>query len=374
MTGRSRTYLDHNATTPLREAARTAAVEALSQVGNASSVHAEGRAAHHLIDEARETVARFLGVRTNMVVFTSGGSEANNLALRVKEARSLIVSAVEHPSVLAPARADGRPLAEIPVDGDGIVDLDRLGDLLKAAEKPALVSVMLANNETGVVQPVKAVADLVHAHGGLLHVDVVQAAGRIPLRFMALGADLMTVSAHKLGGPQGAGALIADDRVRLDPLIKGGGQEFGRRAGTENVAAIAGFGAAIAEITEKPLPSGELRDDLEKGLKAIAPDVRVFGADASRVPNTTCFALPGLDAQTALMGFDLAGVAVSSGSACSSGKVSRSHVLAAMGIADELASGAVRISLGWNTTTKDIEAAITAWDGLVARHKARPAA
>jgi len=374
MIGMARTYLDHNATTPLREAARAAMVEALAAVGNASSVHAEGRAAHHLIDEARRTLASYLGVRPEMVVFTSGGSEANNLALRMAEARSLLVSSIEHPSVLAPARGDGRPLAEIPVDAAGIVDLDRLAGLLQEAEKPVLVSVMLANNETGVMQPVKDIADLVHEHEGFLHVDAVQAAGRIPVRFVALGADLMTVSAHKLGGPQGAGTLIAEDRVRLDPLIKGGGQEFGRRAGTENVAAIAGFAAAVAEIAEKSLPSGELRDELEKGLKAIAPEIRVFGADARRLPNTTCFALPGLDAQTALMGFDLADVAVSSGSACSSGKVGRSHVLAAMGIEDELGAGAIRISLGWDTAAKDIEAALAAWDGIVARHRARPAA
>ncbi len=374
MVTRARTYLDHNATTPMREAARAAVVAAMEAGGNASSVHAEGRAAHNLIDEARHGVAAALGVRPEMVIFTSGGSEANNLALRVKDARSLTVSGIEHPSVLAAARADGRPMAEIPVDGHGIVDLGRLEGLLKAAEKPALVSVMLANNETGVIQPVKDVADLVHTHDGYLHVDAVQAAGRIPVRFAVLGADLVTLSAHKLGGPQGAGALIADDRVKLDPLIKGGGQEFGRRAGTENVAAIAGFAAAMREIDEKPLPSGRLRDELEAKLKAIAPRITVFGSGAARLPNTSCFALSGLDAQTALMGFDLAGVAVSSGSACSSGKVGRSHVLAAMGIGDELASGAVRISLGWTTTTKGIEAAIAAWDGLLARHKARPAA
>jgi len=374
MTGKARTYLDHNATTPLREAARMAVVEALASVGNASSVHAEGRSAHHLIDEARHTVASFLGARPELVTFTSGGSEANNLALRAREARSLIVSAIEHLSVFMPACADERPLKEIPVDAAGIVDLDRLEALLRDAEKPALVSVMLANNETGVIQPVKDIADLVHVHDAFLHVDAVQAAGRIPVRFVALGADLLTVSAHKLGGPQGAGALVANDRVRLDPLISGGGQEFGRRAGTENVAAIAGFAAAIAEIAGKPLSSSRLRDDLEVGLKAIAPQIRVFGAGAARLPNTCCFALPGLDAETALMGFDLAGVAVSSGSACSSGKVARSHVLAAMGIADELASRAVRISLGWTTTEKDIQAALAAWGGLVERHKSRPAA
>jgi cysteine desulfurase len=373
-TMKSRIYLDHNATTPLRPAARTAAVAAMEATGNASSVHAEGRAAHARIDEARAAVAAALGVRADMVVFTSGGSEANNLALKVRDARALIVSAIEHPSVLAAARADARPLADIPVDADGIVDLDRLESLLEVAERPALVSVMLANNETGVIEPVKAVADLVHVHDGLLHVDAVQAAGRIPARFAMLGADLATLSAHKIGGPQGAGALVIGDHVRLDALIRGGGQEYGRRAGTENVAAIAGFGAALGEIARNALPTASLRDSLEAGLKAIAPEITVFGAGATRLANTTCFACPGLDAQTALMGFDLAGIAVSSGAACSSGKVTRSAVLAAMGVGDELAAGAVRISLGWTTTDNDIQACIAAWDDIVARHRSRHAA
>ena len=371
---KSRIYLDHNATTPLRPAARTAVVAAMEATGNASSVHAEGRAAHARIDEARAAVAAALGVRADMVVFTSGGSEANNLALKVRDARALIVSAIEHPSVLAAARADARPLADIPVDADGIVDLDRLESLLEVAERPALVSVMLANNETGVIEPVKAVADLVHVHDGLLHVDAVQAAGRIPARFAMLGADLATLSAHKIGGPQGAGALVIGDHVRLDALIRGGGQEYGRRAGTENVAAIAGFGAALGEIARNALPTASLRDSLEAGLKAITPEITVFGAGATRLANTTCFACPGLDAQTALMGFDLAGIAVSSGAACSSGKVTRSAVLAAMGVGDELAAGAVRISLGWTTTDNDIQACIAAWDDIVARHRSRHAA
>ena len=359
-----RIYLDHNATTPLRPAARAAVVAAMEVTGNASSVHAEGRAAHARIDETRAAVAAVLGARADMVVFTSGGSEANNLALKVRDVGALIVSAIEHPSVLAAARADARPLADIPVNADGIIDLDRLESLLDVAVGPALVSVMLANNETGVIEPIAAIAELVHAHDGVLHVDAVQAAGHIPVRLAMLGADLATFSAHKTGGPQGAGALVVGDRVRLDALIKGGGQEYGRRAGTENVAAIAGFGAALREIAENALPAADLRDDLEAGLKAIAPEITVFAAGAQRLPNTTCFAFPGLDAQTALMGFDLAGVAVSSGSACSSGKVTRSHVLAAMGVGDELAGGAVRISLGWTTTDNDIKAAIAAWDGV----------
>jgi cysteine desulfurase len=369
-----RVYLDHNATTPLRPAARTAMLAALECPGNASSVHAEGRKARALIDEARDAVAASLGVRANMVVFTSGGSEANNLALRCREARSLVVSAIEHPSVLVPARADGRPLHLVPVDGQGLVDLGRLEELLKVAEKPALVSLMLANNETGVIQPVRKAADLVHAHDGLLHVDAVQAAGRIPVRAAMLGADLLTLSAHKVGGPHGAGALVVGDRVRLDPLIKGGGQEFGLRAGTENLAAISGFGAAMKEAISGSLPTAELRDELERGLAAVAPGLVVFGAGAERLPNTTCFALAGLEAQTALIAFDLTGIAVSAGSACTSGKVKRSHVIAAMGATEELTAGALRISLGWTTHKDDIKACLAAWDEIVARHRALRAA
>jgi cysteine desulfurase len=327
-----------------------------------------------VIDDARQAVAAGLGVRPDMVIFASGGSEANNLALRASQARALIVSAVEHPSVMAAARADGRFVAEIPVDAEGLVDLDRLAGLLAAAPSPCLVSVMLANNETGVIQPIKAVSDLVHAHESFLHVDAVQAFGRLAVRFAVLGADLLTLSAHKLGGPLGAGALVVNDRLKLDSLIKGGGQEFGRRAGTENTAAIAGFAAALRDITENPLPNADLRDDLETRFKAIEADMVVFGGAAPRLVNTTSFAVPGLDAQTVLMGFDLAGVAVSSGSACSSGKVARSHVLAAMGVSDELATAAVRVSLGWTTIRDDIEAAAAAWQVIVARHRARRAA
>lgn len=357
-----RTYLDHNATSPLRESARKAMLAALELSGNASSVHAEGRRAHALLDEARETVGRALGALAPMIVFTSGGSEANNLALQGAPIHRLIVSGVEHPSVLETAKATGKPVAVLPVDGQGIVDLFVLDHLLATGPR-TLVSVMLANNETGVIEPVRDIVAVAHKHGALVHCDAVQALGKIPVNFGLLGVDLLSVSAHKLGGPLGAGALVIRDGLALDPLIHGGGQELRRRAGTENLVAIAGFAAAIQE---KRLEIKTLRDHLEAGLE----DAVIFGAGAERLPNTSCFATPGLSAETALMALDLAGFAVSSGSACSSGKVAKSHVLAAMDVAPDLAGSAIRVSLGWTTTAEDIERFISAWAKLKARRKA----
>lgn len=357
-----RIYLDHNATSPLKESARKAMLAALELSGNASSLHAEGRRAHALLDDAREIIARALGAIAPMVVFTSGGSEANNLALKGAPVERLIVSSVEHPSVLEAAKASGRPVDMIPVDGRGVVDLSALERLLETGPK-ALVSVMLANNETGVIAPLRDVTALAHEHGALVHSDAVQAVGKLTVNFGLLGIDLLSVSAHKLGGPMGAGALLVRDGLVLDPLIHGGGQELRRRAGTENLAAIAGFAAAIQE---KRLEIETLRDHLEDGLEGAV----IFGAGAERLANTSCLAMPGLSAETALISLDLAGFAVSSGSACSSGKVTKSHVLAAMGVAPDLASSAIRVSLGWTTTADDIEQFISAWMKLKARRKA----
>jgi cysteine desulfurase len=312
-----------------------------------------------------------------MVVFTSGGTEANNLALKGAGAglgvRRLIVSAVEHASVLEAAAATGLPLQVAPVTGDGQVDLEALDALCGEGDGPALVSVMAANNETGTNMPLAEVVAIARRHGAYVHSDAVQALGKMPLRWSAPGVDLMSVSAHKLGGPQGAGALILRENLALEPLLHGGGQELKRRAGTENVAAIAGFAAAVL-AAEKPADFRALRNRLEVELKAAAPHVMVIAEAGPRLDNTTCFSLPGLDAATALMAFDLAGIAVSSGSACSSGKVSRSHVLEAMGVAPELVAGAVRVSLGWNSTAEDVERFAAAWSHIVARFQARAAA
>lgn len=357
-----RTYLDHNATSPLRPRAKAAMLAAMDLTGNASSVHAEGRAARKLLDDAREQVARAVGVIAPMVVFTGGGSEANNLAIKGAPVQRLLVSAIEHPSVLEAAKASGKAVEFIPVDGNGVVDLGALKRMLAGTK--ALVSVMLANNETGVLQPVADVVRLAHSHGALVHTDAVQALGKVPTNFGLLGVDLMTLSAHKLGGPVGSGALIIRDGLPLEPLIHGGGQELRRRAGTENIAAVAGF-AIVAN--EKLNAVRTLRDQLDSSLEGAI----VFGASVERLPNTTCFAVPGMNAETLLMGFDLEGIAVSSGSACSSGKVAKSHVLAAMGVAPDIAKAAIRVSVGWDTTSDHIDHFIAAWSKILARHKAR---
>src|SRR5882724_11158069 len=353
-----RIYLDWNATAPLRHEAREAMAAAWDLDGNPSSVHAEGRHARRLVEEARAGVARAAGALPRNVVFTSGGTEANVLALTPGLRRDsglpverLLVSAIEHASVLAGGRFPAPAIGTIGVTGSGLLDLDRLRALLQSGP-PALVSVMLANNETGAVQPVAEAAEIVHAAGGLLHVDAIQAFGKIPFNIKYLNADMVTVSAHKIGGPKGVGALIlAEGVLGPEPLLRGGGQERGHRAGTENVAGIAGFGAAVSPalsaVDRETIRLKGLRNHLEKGLRQT-PDVIVFSDDVARLPNTTLFTVPGLRAETAVIGFDLAGIAVSSGSACSSGKVQPSHVLEAMGFPPKLAQGAVRLSLGWS--------------------------
>ncbi|HZL30178.1 MAG TPA: cysteine desulfurase family protein [Pseudolabrys sp.] len=378
---RERAYFDWNATTPLRAEARDATGTALDFTGNASSVHAEGRAARALIEEARAQVATLTGAEPKNVTFTASATEANMLALTphlemggCKEPRDrLFVSGVEHPSVLNGGRFAAAQVEKLPVAGTGIVDLDALRGAVAPSERP-LVSVMLANNETGIIQPIREIADIVHASNGLLHVDAVQGAGRIDCDIEALGADLMSVSSHKLGGPQGAGALIRHSTEFGDihiakPLIKGGGQERGLRAGTENVAAIAGFGAACAAAASARQAEASrmaaLRDQFEAALVKMTPNAVIFGRNAERLPNTSLFTVPGLKAETAVIAFDLNGIAVSSGSACSSGKVAASHVLTAMGVAPDLARGAVRVSLGWETTERDLEMLQNAWKRVV---------
>jgi cysteine desulfurase len=369
-----RVYLDWNATTPLRPEAREAMAAAWDIQGNPSSVHAEGRQARRLVEEARASISRAVGAQPGNVVFTSGGTEANALALTPGLRRGtglpvkrLLVSAIEHASVLAGGRFPAEAIVSIGVTRSGLLDLDRLRAALKDGP-PALVSIMLANNETGAVQPLKEAEEVVHAAGGLLHVDAIQAFGKIPFDINVMNADLMTVSAHKVGGPKGAGALIiAEGLLGFEALLRGGGQERGHRAGTENVAGIAGFGAA-ARAAMDALEADAIRletqrNRLENGLRQT-PGTVVFSEDAARLPNTTLFTVPGLKAETAVIGFDLAGIAVSSGSACSSGKVQPSHVLQAMGFGPELAQGAVRLSLGWSTSDADIDRCLEAWRKL----------
>lgn len=365
---RERIYLDHNATTPLKPAVRAAMVQAMDLVGNPSSVHAFGRTARRAVEEARAAVAALVGVKPAQVLFTGSGTEANNMALRGFPGRAVLTSAIEHESVLA---AD--PAAErLPVTPDGMIDQAALATALKRTTSP-LLSLMVANNETGVIQPVAEAARLAHARGALVHADAVQAAGRLPLSFAELGVDLLTLSAHKLGGPAGVGALILAEGLEPESLIRGGGQEKRKRAGTENLLGIVGFGAA-ARLAHDELPNAaalaSLRDRLEREALAGAPQARIMGAGAARVPNTSCLVLPGLPGETQVMALDLAGVAVSAGSACSSGKVKPSHVLAAMGADANTAASAIRVSLGWTSDDEAVDRFLTAWFTLARRSAA----
>jgi len=363
------TYLDWNATAPVLPEVAAAVADALARCGNASSVHRWGRAARQAVERAREAVAALAGAAAEDVIFTSGGSEANLLALRGLAGRRLIVSAIEHDSV----RAAAPEAALLPVQADGRADLDALARLLALDPRPALVSLMLANNETGAIQDVAEAARIAHEHGALLHTDAVQAAGRISLDMRVLGADLVTLSAHKIGGPQGVGALIASPDLPLVPVIVGGGQERGRRAGTENVPGIVGFGVAAESAARHVADQNRLaslRDLAESRLQAIAPEAPIFAGAVPRLANTLCVAMPGVPAATQVMALDLAGVMVSAGAACSSGKLRRSPVLTAMGVPEAIADCAIRISLGWSTSAADIDHLVEAWGALYARTRA----
>ena len=366
-----RIYLDHNATSPLRPAARAAMIEALDAIGNPSSVHAEGRRARGVVETARVRVAALIGARAADVVFASGASEANATVMAAGW-DGILAAGLEHESVLRPAEASGARVVTVPTGRDGIIDTGWLAALvLKGGANRGrwLVALQLANHETGVIQPVAEVAAFGRAHGLFVHCDAVQAAGRSGIDVTALGVHSLTVSSHKMGGPKGAAALFVAPEMKVKPLIAGGGQERRRRAGTENVAAIAGFGAAAEEAgTGLARAAGRLaglRDRLERGLLALEPGTRVVGRDAPRLPNTTCIVVPGQSAETMVIRLDLAGVSVSAGSACSSGKVGASAVLAAMGLDEREARSGVRFSLGWTTREEDIDEAIARWPGTV---------
>lgn len=386
--GVSRVYLDHNATSPLRAEARAAMLAAFDAPANPSSIHNEGRKARSLIESAREEIARFTGASARDVVFTSGGTEALNLVLTTglqtegdtRPVTHLLMSAIEHAAVREGARVPKDTIEFIPVDGNGLVDLDWIAARLKAISAEngrALVAVHAANNETGVIEPIAALSQIVHAEGGLLISDAVQVAGKMPIDQVTAGADIIALSAHKIGGPQGVGALILKSGgISIqDRLIRGGGQERGARAGTENVAGIAGF-AAAAKAAALALQSDAarlqaLRDATEAKIRARTPDAVIFSDGANRLPNTLAFAVPGMSAETALMAFDLEGVAISSGSACSSGKVRASHVLAAMGIAPELARCALRVSFGYTSAEADMIRFLEIFERVIGQNQTR---
>ena len=374
------TYLDHNATAPVRPEAADAVLAALEAGGNPSSVHRSGRAARARVERARAVVAKSICARAEDLVFTSGGTEAINLAVHAAATlgvERIIHSAIEHDAVRAAAAASGLAVEEWPVDTDGRADLGWLGDRLEHAatanEAPSLFALMAANNETGVLQPFVEAGRMIREAGQLFLIDAVQMAGKAPFDFAGSGGHFASLSAHKAGGPQGVGALAIACDVQVGTLIAGGGQEKGRRGGTENVAGVCGFAAAIEAIDpSEPDRVGALRDRLEHRLKAAAPDVVIWGEDAERLPNTICLSAPGWPSEIQVIALDLAGFAVSAGSACSSGKVRKSHVLQAMGAGDAHAGSALRISLGWTTTEFDIDAFAGAW--INEHHRARPMA
>ncbi len=357
-------YLDYNASAPMIAAAKDAVVAALDVAGNPSSVHGAGREARKIVDHARRAVADMVGGDAERIIFTSGGTEANNLALNGLDDVVVLTSAVEHPAVIE-ARLDAR---RIPVDGNGVIDLAALEDMLKACQdagEKVLVSVMLANNETGVIQPVAKAALLAREYGAKIHCDAVQAIGRMPVDMGQLLVDMVSVSAHKFGGPKGVGALAIASGVMLVPQIRGGGQEKYRRGGTENVAGIAGLGAAALQVKDRCAAADDIkakRDRLESEILAHAPEVVIASRDAARLGNTSCLILPGMPGETQVMAMDLAGVAISSGSACSSGKVRESHVLKEMGVLEP--GSAIRVSLGPETTNEEIDLFIRVWSRM----------
>lgn len=360
-----KTYLDHNATTPLRPVARAAMIDALDHTGNASSVHGFGRDARRMIENARGIIARSLDVSSGQVVFNSGATEGNTTILRGFAGKRILISAIEHPSI----RDCGVETEKIPVTADGVVDLAVFEKMLHDGPPPALISVMAVNNETGVIQPMSEIVRLAKSVGALMHTDCVQAYGRIPFTRESLGVDILTLSAHKIGGPQGVGALVMAAGLTLPKLIEGGGQERRQRGGTENVAGIAAFGAAAAEAVAQLSAYAKLavlRDRIESHLRP-SNRITIYGANAPRVANTSMVTVNGVSGETLLMAFDLEGIALSAGSACSSGTSRFTHVLQAMGVeaCGDIAS--LRISLGWNTTAEDIDNFIAVWDKISTR-------
>ncbi len=357
-----KTYLDYNATAPMLPAAVKAVTDILHGPHNASAVHSYGRQGRMVVERARESVAALINASPSMVIFNSGATEGNNTVINHFKGERILASAIEHPAVLEAAS----DIEQIPVTTHGLVDLKALEAMLKTG-KTGLVSVMLVNNETGVIQPLAEISALAHNHGALLHCDAVQAAGRIEIDMPALGIDFLTLSAHKIGGPQGVGALALGLCGITPTLLHGGGQEKSARAGTENVAGIAGFGAAAQYAQANITAYREKTAALQKTLETALEGLPIHGQHAPRVTNTTLFSLPGASSETLLMALDLDGIAVSNGSACSSGRVEPSHVLKAMNVPSEKSSGAIRISTGWDSSVQDIENVLKSWDKIASR-------
>jgi cysteine desulfurase len=359
------TYLDYNATAPIYSEVIEAMTQALKEIGSPSSVHAFGRRAHQLLEEARKVLASHTEAKPNEVIFLSGASEANNMVLRGFEEQGcdILVSAVEHASV----RLASTKSQVIPVSADGLIDLEALDKILRTRQStlPFLVSVMYANNETGVIQPIGDVVKITKKYGGFIHCDAVQAFGRLPFSFRDMNVDTVSLSAHKVGGAVGTGALLLKENLILPPLIKGAGQESNRRAGTQNTAGVVGFSVAAQQVKKEDWRKTEaLRNLLETKIEKIAPEVQFFGREHLRLPNTACFTMPGVTNEFQVMAFDLEGFAVSAGAACSSGKISNSPVLEAMGVASDVATSAIRVSLTPQTQEQDIERFVECWNKI----------
>ncbi|MBL4617373.1 MAG: cysteine desulfurase [Robiginitomaculum sp.] len=362
------TYLDYNAMAPMRRSALNAMNNAYEQVGNPSSVHGFGRIAKQALEKARQQVAQAIKSSPDDLVFTSGGTESNNLAIKnavdVLGVRKILLSPCEHPSNLIAAEQSGADIIYLPMLADGLIDITLFEQVVLQQKEPFMAVVMLANNETGIIQPLRRIADIVHENDGFLHVDAAQAFGKIPVSFGQISADTMTLAAHKVGGPIGVGALVVRCGLSLRGQMLGGGQESGRRGGTSNVPAITGFAVAaneaVSELAEFAALYGKI-DTLAEMMRKFSPDLVVFGEDVDCLPNTLCCAATGFSSQTQVMALDLSGFAISAGSACSSGKVKSSHVLKAMNVPDNLAKCAVRISIGRDITDQQLKLFANAW-------------
>lgn len=378
----TRHYLDHNATAPIRPEVIETVCDAMAHDGNSLSVHEEGRQARKIVEDAREILRALVNAPVNGVIFTSGGTESIHYALhgamKPHQIKRIFVSALEHSAVPANAATTGAEVETIPALPSGVIDLEwlkhRLASYEAATDGGFIVCLMFANNETGVLQPVREAADITHDAGGLLFCDAAQAAGKVPVNFVMSGADMMSVTGHKFGGPLGVGALIAGPNLPLEPIMRGGGHEENRRAGTHNVPAIAGLGVAARMASDSLARASEiamLRDQMQNAAEAAG--ATIWGAGQERLPGTLCLSASGFSGATQLMTMDLAGISVSAGTACSSGKTKPSHVLTAMGASEEEATSAIRVSLGWNSTTEDSEAFIREWPKAYERIKARAA-
>ena len=363
MMRQNKVYLDYNATGIVRPKVIDGIVEALGIQANASSVHKFGFAAKKLIEKSRNDLADFIKAEPKDIFFTSGGTESNVSVINSYK-RKLIISSIEHESVFETAKNIGINTEIIPVDKNGIINLDFLDKILQDNKEPSLVSIMLANNETGIIQPISEAAKIIKYHGSLLHCDAVQALGKIKVDVQKLGAQILSFSAHKIGGPQGVGAIWVKNGVKLNSLLTGGAQENFKRAGTENISGIHGFACAINDISFDEMHKlKSLRSKLEDKLTNIAP-INIYSYDKDRLPNTTCFSISGISREAQLIALDLDGIAVSSGSACSSGKIAHSHVLKAMGASEKDLDSAIRVSSGWNTNNSDIEKFIDSWSKI----------